>query len=343
MNIITKYRLAGGVRKGLELLTIQTAIEEGFQKMLSNSLTLEGLCAAADYDLAMKSKVKLLLNALVSYNRVKRDDNSNGDTRYRWCRRSGHAKEAREVRKKMDKMLAHELCGELLRGQHLELAKSWKRVVRGEKEDELSRAREMIAISIGLRAKLFQEGRKRAIRLLGIRPGMNIIDLGCGAGTSTIQLAEAVGSHGHVTGVEVDENLYSEAVVRYQELPAARRRSVAEIEFVMGDAREKTLSNVGKDFDVATTFLFWHYIKEDDYTRVIMNVSEVLKKEGGIGGMEPLHLRVDDTVMGEWAGTAIPEFTNYPFIEKFKDAFRECGFEKFKLSKMLQTFHASKQ
>jgi ubiquinone/menaquinone biosynthesis C-methylase UbiE len=343
VSIITKYRLARGVRKGLELLSIQTAIEEGFQQALSKPLTLDELCSVADYDLTMKSKVKLLLDALISYKRVKRDNNSNGGTRYRWSRRSGHAKEAKNVRRKMDEMLAHDLYGELLRGQHLELAKSWKRIVRGGKEDELSRAREMIAISIGLRAKLFQEGRKRAIRLVGIKPGMSVIDLGCGAGTSTVQLAEAVGSHGRVVGVEVDENLYSEAVVRHQEQPLARRRNMAEIEFVMSDAREKTLSKIGKDFDVATTFLFWHYIKEDEYTKVITNISEVLKQGGRVGGIEPLHLHDHDIVMGEWAGTAIPEFTNYPFAEKFKNAFMECGFERFKFSRMLQTFRASKQ
>nr|MDO8134984.1 methyltransferase domain-containing protein [Candidatus Njordarchaeum guaymaensis] len=343
MNIITKYRLAKGVRKGLKLLAIQTAIEEGYQKILSKPLTLDQLCAEADYDPSMKDKVELLLKALISYDRVKHDNNSNEDARYWWSRHSGHAKEAKDVRKKMDEMLAHKFYGELLRGQHLELAKSWRRVIRGKTEDDISRAREMIAISIGLRAELFQEGRKRSIRFVGIKPGMNIIDLGCGAGTSTIQLAEAVGPQGYVVGVEVDENLYSEAVVRYQELPASYRRAIAEIEFVMGDAREKPLSKIGKDFDVATTFLFWHYIKEDDYIKVMMNISEVLEQKGGVGGMEPLHLRDDDVIMGEWAGTAVPEFTNYPFVEKFKNAFRECGFEKFKYSKLLLTFHASKQ
>jgi ubiquinone/menaquinone biosynthesis C-methylase UbiE len=287
--------------------------------------------------------VKLLLDALISYKRVKRDINSNGGTRYQWSRRSGHANEARDIRRKLDGMLAHDLCGELLRGQHMELAKSWKRVIRGGKEDELSRAREMIAISIGLRAKLFQEGRKRAIRIIGIRPGMSVIDLGCGAGTSTVQLAEALGSHGRVVGVEVDENLYSEAVVRYQEQPAAHRRNMAEVDFVMSDARENTLSKIGNDFDVATTFFFWHYIKEYDYTKVITNISEALKQRGQIGGIEPLHFHDGDIVMGEWAGTAIPEFTNYPFAERFKSAFTECGFEKFRLSRMLQTFHASRQ
>jgi len=343
MNIITKYRLARGVRKGLELLTIQTAIEEGYQKILSRPLTLDELCTMADYDPTMKNKVKLLLDALISYNKVKHDSNSNGDMRYWWSRYSGHVKEAMNLRKKLDEMLAHKFYGELLRGQHLELAKSWRRVVRGETYDEVSRAREMIAISIGLRAELFREGRKRSIRYVGIKPGMNIIDLGCGAGTSTIQLAEAVGPEGHVIGVEIDENLYSEAAVRYQELPATCRRGIAEIEFVIGDAREKPLTKIGKDFDIVTTFLFWHYIKKDDYTRVMMNINEVLKQEGRVGGMEPLHLHHDDVIMGEWAGTAVPEFTNYPFIEEFKNAFRDCGFEKFKYSKMLLTFYASKQ
>jgi ubiquinone/menaquinone biosynthesis C-methylase UbiE len=342
MNLITKYRLAKAIRRGLRLITIQTAIEEGYQRILSKPLTIDGLCDAANYNPSMKSKVKLFLDALASYAVVRQEYGSDGVTHYRWSRRSGHAEEAKDIKTKTDELLSRKYCGELLRGQHIELARNWRRMVRGEPEDELTRAREMIAISIGLRAELMQEGRKRALGIIGIKPGTNAIDIGCGAGTSTIQLAEAVGPQGHVSGVEVDENLYSEAVVRYQELSSSYRKSIAEIDFVMADIRDEALRALGGDFDAATTFLFWHYIKEDDYVKVLMNINEGLKQNGRIGGIQPMHLRSDDVFDGEWAGTAISEFTYYPFIQKFRSTLKECGFGKFKFSKMVLTFRAHK-
>jgi SAM-dependent methyltransferase len=48
----------------------------------------------------------------------------------------------------------------------------------------------------------------------GIRPGEAVIDVGCGAGTTTLQLAAAVGAHGSVLGIDISEPL----------LAAARRR-----------------------------------------------------------------------------------------------------------------------
>jgi ubiquinone/menaquinone biosynthesis C-methylase UbiE/predicted transcriptional regulator len=342
MNIITSYRIARTLRRGLKLITIQTAIEEGFQDILSKPVTLDQLCTTANYDPSVKDKTRLFLDSLVSYGVIKRDKDSRGLTRYSWLRRRDHAKEAKTIREDIAKILNHKYCGELLRGQHYELAKNWRLMIRGESETELTRAREMIAISIGLRARLMEEGRKRAISFIGIKPGMTVIDLGCGSGTSTIQIAEAVGSRGHVVGVEVDENLYAEAVVRYQELPFSIRKALAEVDFFMGDARDGSLDKTGTNFDIATTFLFWHYIKEDEYRKVIENVGNVLKQDGCLAGMEPMHLRDGDIVHGEWAGTVIPEFTCYPSLLKLRRALKECGFDKFKLSKMLMTFRAQR-
>ena len=342
MNIITSYRIARTLRRGLRLITVQTAIEEGYQRLLSKPTTLDQLSTVANYDPNAKDKVRLFLDSLVSYNVVKKEKDPRGVTRYSWLHHKDHAKEAKSIKEDVDEILAHKYCGELLRGQHHELAKNWHHMIRGESETELTRAREMIAISIGLRARLMEEGRKRAISFIGMKPGMNVIDLGCGSGTSTIQIAESVGSKGRVVGVEVDENLYAEAVVRYQELPVSYRREIAEIDFFMGDAKNGSLAKTGTDFDIATTFLFWHYINENEYSKVISNVGEVLKQDGCFAGMEPMHLHDGDIVHGEWTGTVIPEFTCYPSLQKLRKAFRECGFERFKLSKMLMTFRAGK-
>jgi ubiquinone/menaquinone biosynthesis C-methylase UbiE len=40
---------------------------------------------------------------------------------------------------------------------------------------------------------------------IGVRPGMDCLDLGCGSGHVTLQLAALVGPAGHVVGVDMDE------------------------------------------------------------------------------------------------------------------------------------------
>jgi SAM-dependent methyltransferase len=60
-----------------------------------------------------------------------------------------------------------------------------------------------------------------------LRPGMNVLDAGCGTGAITAGIAPAVGANGRVTGVDRDVSLL--AIAR-QELPG--------IEFVEGDVVE---------------------------------------------------------------------------------------------------------
>ena len=41
----------------------------------------------------------------------------------------------------------------------------------------------------------------------GVRPGECVIDVGCGTGTTTLQLAAAVGAHGSVLAIDISEPL----------------------------------------------------------------------------------------------------------------------------------------
>jgi SAM-dependent methyltransferase len=58
------------------------------------------------------------------------------------------------------------------------------------------------------------------------RPGEHIIDVGCGTGATTAELARAVGPTGHVLGVDISETL----------IEAARSHRVDGATFVLGDA-----------------------------------------------------------------------------------------------------------
>jgi SAM-dependent methyltransferase len=65
-----------------------------------------------------------------------------------------------------------------------------------------------------------------ALAAAAARPGEHVIDIGCGMGGTTADLARAVGPTGHVLGVDISEPL----------IEAARSHRVDNATFVVGDA-----------------------------------------------------------------------------------------------------------
>jgi 2-polyprenyl-3-methyl-5-hydroxy-6-metoxy-1,4-benzoquinol methylase len=54
-------------------------------------------------------------------------------------------------------------------------------------------------------ARVMWPTTERVLREAGLAPGMTCLDLGCGGGDVTLQLATAVGPQGRVIGVDMDE------------------------------------------------------------------------------------------------------------------------------------------
>lgn len=81
-----------------------------------------------------------------------------------------------------------------------------------------------------------------AIEALAVRAGERVLDIGCGPGTTTIELGRRVGPGGEVVGIDISEGMVA----------AARRRSAAaaapNITFVTADAGTEPL---GDSFDAA--------------------------------------------------------------------------------------------
>jgi SAM-dependent methyltransferase len=66
----------------------------------------------------------------------------------------------------------------------------------------------------------------------GIRPGMRVLDLGCGAGDATFVAAELVGPGGWVVGVDRSADALARARLR------AAQRGLAQVQFVEGDIND---------------------------------------------------------------------------------------------------------
>jgi SAM-dependent methyltransferase len=74
----------------------------------------------------------------------------------------------------------------------------------------------------------------------GIRPGMRVLDLGCGAGDVTFVAADLVGPDGFVVGVDRSPDALAQARLR------AGQRGLTQVQFVEGDINDPAL---GGPFD----------------------------------------------------------------------------------------------
>ncbi|GAA2935800.1 methyltransferase domain-containing protein [Streptomyces thioluteus] len=91
---------------------------------------------------------------------------------------------------------------------------------------------------LATQAVFYAEHTDRLLEMAGITVGMDVLDVGCGAGDVSIQLARIVGPAGSVVGVDADASV----------LDSARRRA-AEAEPALGNVtfRQATLPDVALD------------------------------------------------------------------------------------------------
>ena len=79
----------------------------------------------------------------------------------------------------------------------------------------------------------------RAIAELRPMPGHTVIDIGCGAGQSTLQLAQLVGTDGRVVGIDIDELILN--------LARHRADGLTQVSFLQADAQGIELADESAD------------------------------------------------------------------------------------------------
>jgi SAM-dependent methyltransferase len=86
-----------------------------------------------------------------------------------------------------------------------------------------------------------------------LRPGMSVLDVGCGTGSITAGIAGAVGAEGRVVGVDRDEELLGIARTEHGSIPTLRF-----------EATDATRLNFHAEFDIVTAARVLQWISEPD-------------------------------------------------------------------------------
>jgi len=102
----------------------------------------------------------------------------------------------------------------------------------------------------------------------GIKPGMRVADLGCGAGKTTFHLNRLVQPNGQTVGVDIAQQRVDYAKKHY---------SGEGIEYVVGDIREP-LDHLGRFDFIWVRFVLEYYL--DGSFDIVKNISQYLKPGG---------------------------------------------------------------
>ncbi len=110
----------------------------------------------------------------------------------------------------------------------------------------------------------------------GIRPGMRVLDLGCGAGDATFVAADLVGPGGSVVGLDHSPEALARARLR------AGRRGLAQVEFIEADIHHPA---PGGPFDaIVERAALW---RDPDPAAVLRRQATALRPGGLVVPIEP--------------------------------------------------------
>lgn len=136
-----------------------------------------------------------------------------------------------------------------------------------------------------IQARCLEGVTRRLIQESGLRPGMRVLDIGCGVGDVSMLVADAVGASGAVLGIDLEERAIETARTRAEEA------GYRQIEFVVGT--DKDLERYAP-FDAAIgRYVLVH---QPDPTVMIRRAATAVKR-GGIVAFLECAFHIDDHMM----------------------------------------------
>ena len=109
-----------------------------------------------------------------------------------------------------------------------------------------------------------------ALQKFNLMKGMDVVDIGCGSGSTTIEISALVGDKGSVTGIDISEPLLQLANKRVTEA------GLTCVRFVNDDVQTKSL--VKNNYDAA--FSRFGVMFFDDHTKAFGNIHQSLRESG---------------------------------------------------------------
>ena len=96
--------------------------------------------------------------------------------------------------------------------------------------------------------------REQIFQLLDVKQGMNALDIGCGPGLTSLSLAQAVGSAGHVDAIDIAPPML--------QLAARRCADAKQVAFHQADVSQLPFANAS--FDVSLATQVYEYVADVD-------------------------------------------------------------------------------
>ena len=109
-----------------------------------------------------------------------------------------------------------------------------------------------------------------ALQKFNLMKGMDVVDIGCGSGSTTIEISALLGDKGSVTGIDISEPLLQLANKRVTEA------GLTCVRFVNEDVQTKSL--VKNNYDAA--FSRFGVMFFDDPTKAFGNIHQSLRESG---------------------------------------------------------------
>lgn len=113
---------------------------------------------------------------------------------------------------------------------------------------------------------------RAAIDAVALQLGERVLDVGCGCGDTTLQLAERVGPEGSVVGLDISEPMIGRASQR------AAEAGLPNVSFLLGDAQVATVADIGRPMDAVVSRFGVMFFA--DPTAAFANLAEMVKPGG---------------------------------------------------------------
>lgn len=160
--------------------------------------------------------------------------------------------------------------------------------------------------------------------MLEIQENMNVIDIACGKGSTTMLLAEKYGCH--VTGIDISEELIQEA--RYM---AKKKGLTHKVEFLIGDAMNLPFQNNCFDIAISQAML----VLVEDKIKTIQETYRVIKPGGKAGWLELSWKKEIDSAFLDKISNVLCAYcmTKVGTYKEWENIFQKAGINNLKIVK----------